>query len=126
METAEERKIHAKIGSDAAAKKRSEKAKPFIDGVVAAYGYLRFGKPKIAGEAFLLVNEWVPEFNFKIGFEHAEAINLLAAITGKTKTRIRQIIRERWPNQESHLVKAPEKQVEKWGQPSLLDFDIEP
>lgn len=122
METAEERIKHAKKGSDVAAKNRSEKAKPFIDGVVAAYSYLRFGKHKKAGEIFLLANEWVPEFDFKVGYEHAAAINLLAAITGKTKTRMRQIVSERCLNKESHLAQDAEKQTKKAVQLSLLDF----
>ena len=126
METAEERKIHAKKGSDAAAKRCTEKAKPLADGVAAAYGFLRYGKPKKAGQEFLLTNGWVAEFDFKIGCEHSVAINTLAAITGRTTKRIRQIIKESRADKGSHLIGCAEKQAKKWVQPSLLDFLIEP
>lgn len=47
------RKQRAKKASEKAAKLLTARAKPFIDGVVAAYGFLRIGKPVKAGRQFL-------------------------------------------------------------------------
>jgi hypothetical protein len=126
METAEERKIHAKKGSDVAAKKRSEKAKPFIDGVAAAYVFLRYGKPKEAGHDYLLACGWIPEFDFKIGCEHSAAINTLAEVTGRTPKRIRQIIKKARLDKGSHLVVDAKTGAKKSEQPSLFDSLNEP
>ena len=122
MLDAEGRKHRAKKASDVAAKRRTNKAKPFIAGVVAAYGFIRFGKPKPAGLRFLVEQEWEPDFDFQIGCDHTAAINLLSAATGKTKTYIRQIIKKRLPSKENHLTAPTENQENGAKQLKLSDL----
>lgn len=120
MESAEDRKKHAKKASDASGKKRTQKGRPFAVGVVAAYLFLRFGKPKKSGHRFLMECDWCPEFDFEIGCDHTAAINTLAILTGKTKSHVRQTIRKHWNGKESHLIQAIAEQAKKPVQLNLL------
>lgn len=103
------RKKRAKKASQAAARKRTKTAQPFIKGVIAAYGFLRFGEQWDAGFRFLYEHGWEPSADFQNDYDHTAAIKIIAAYTARTDTYIYRIVRKHSTDKETHLTAEVQK-----------------